>query len=516
MKSFKRDYNYTEEDKKLVNSLAVSLQQLGAFVACFFIWPVTHKIGRKYAIAACSLVFCIGAAIQTAQTHSKPAFYVGRVIAGLGLGGSSVVVPMFSSEMTPKEIRGQIGSFYQLMFTLGIFTSYWIDWGVARNFSKSDSSMWQIPVGLQMLWAGLLGILVFTLKESTRWLTAKGRHEEAWNSLSWIRADQGEATQAEMEEIRRGVELEAHAREGFRMIEMVQKGNLRRTLTAAAVFTAQQATGATAFAYYGPQYFNLLVNKGSENSLLLTAIFGAIKVAACLTFVIFVADNVGRRWVLTAGALFMAACQLSTAAVVKTHPARDGTVTSAGIATIALIYLFVIAYNFSWGPLPWPYVSEVSLPYPFPPRCAFIRSPPLTQASTDLPHQDPRARHRHRRRLAMALRLRLHPHHAVHDRQYQMGHLPALGPLRLLYRLLRLVLLDGDAGEVVGGDYETRERDGWEGVCGGGGEGRGSCWKVCGLGVLVIKMVWLLDLGAQDALCVLVERKGHQYLASVE
>ena len=83
------------------------------------IWPVTHKIGRKWSIAISSLVFCVGAAIQTAQTHSTSAFYVGRVIAGLGLGGSSVVVPMFSSEMTPKQIRGQVGSFYQLMFTLG-------------------------------------------------------------------------------------------------------------------------------------------------------------------------------------------------------------------------------------------------------------------------------------------------------------------------------------------------------------------------------------------------------------
>lgn len=58
----------------------------------------------------------------------------------------------------------------------------------------------------------------------------------------------------------------------------------------------------------------------------------------------------------------MAACQISTAAVVKTHPGgegEDGAITSAGIATIALIYLFVIAYNFSWGPLPWPYVSEI-------------------------------------------------------------------------------------------------------------------------------------------------------------
>lgn len=243
---------------------------------------------------------------------------------------------------------------------IGIFTSYWVDWGVAKNYAKTDSTMWQIPVGLQILWAGLLGLGMFTLKESTRWLTSKGRHEEAWASLRWIRADDGPATQAEMEEIRAGVELEAHAREGFRLVEMVQKGNLRRTLTAAAVFTAQQATGATAFAYYGPQYFKLLVKGDSESNLLLTAIFGAIKVAACALFVIFVADNVGRRWILTAGALFMAACQLSTAAVVKTHPAPgDGTVTSAGIATIALIYLFVIAYNFSWGPLPWPYVSEI-------------------------------------------------------------------------------------------------------------------------------------------------------------
>lgn len=58
----------------------------------------------------------------------------------------------------------------------------------------------------------------------------------------------------------------------------------------------------------------------------------------------------------------MAACQVATAAVVKARPppggAADLPVTWPGVATIALIYLFVIAYNFSWGPLPWPYCSE--------------------------------------------------------------------------------------------------------------------------------------------------------------
>lgn len=55
--------------------------------------------------------------IETINTHSRPAFYVGRVIAGLGLGSATVIVPMFSSEMMPKEIRGKVGCFLQLSFT---------------------------------------------------------------------------------------------------------------------------------------------------------------------------------------------------------------------------------------------------------------------------------------------------------------------------------------------------------------------------------------------------------------
>lgn len=78
-------------------------------------------------------------------------------------------------------------------------------------------------------------------------------------------------------------------------------------------------------------------------------------------------DRFGRRPVLAAGASFMAVCMLATAGVVKNHPPENGAVSSAGIATVALIYLDIIAYNFSWGPLPWPCTSEI-----FPTR---IREP---------------------------------------------------------------------------------------------------------------------------------------------
>jgi hypothetical protein len=253
---------------------------------------------------------------------------------------------MFSSEMTPKELRGQIGSFYQLMFTLGIFTSYWVDYGVARGISNEESGQWQIPIGLQVVFASLLCAGTLSLKESVRWYAHKGLHDEAWESLKWIRASDDDEVQIEMEEIRAGVEQEARAREGLQLLELMQKGNATRTITAVLIFAAQQATGATAFAYFGPQYFKLLVGNRGNSALFLTAIFGAVKVAACAVFVIFVAENVPRKVILTGGALVMAACQLSTAAVVKSHPAEaDGPVTASGVATVALIYLFVIAYK---------------------------------------------------------------------------------------------------------------------------------------------------------------------------
>lgn len=80
---------------------------------------------------------------------------------------------------------------------------------------SAPSRQWQIPIGLQLLPAALLGLGMLTLKESTRWLTRKGRHEEAWQSLQWVRGNSSEAAMAEMEEIRMGVEMEVRATEGF-------------------------------------------------------------------------------------------------------------------------------------------------------------------------------------------------------------------------------------------------------------------------------------------------------------
>ena len=368
LKSFDKDYHFGGKHQTSTNkaqSLAVSLQNLGAFVACFFIWPIVKRIGRKPAIIVASFVFCIGVVIQTVSTHSLPAFYVARVIAGLGLGSATVVVPMYSSEMTPKELRGQIGCFFQLLYTLGIFTSYWVDYGVSANF-KATTKQWQIPIGLQLLPASLLGFGMLTLPESLRWHIVRGEHDKAWKSLSWVRASESAEVKEELEEIRTGVQLELQEMQGLTIGELMTGTSFKLMLTSFLIFMGQQATGATAFAYYSTQYFKAMVGSSGQQSLLLSGIFGAVKVVACATFVFLLANRFGRRKPLIIGAIGMMIAMVIAAAVVATEPKPNG-VHPSGIALVAMIYLFVIIYNMSWGPLPWAYIGEI-----FPTR---IREP---------------------------------------------------------------------------------------------------------------------------------------------
>jgi len=93
------DFHYTTAEKTKVNSLTVGLEQLGSFVSCMAFYPLATRFGRKYCIMGSTLVFLIGAIIETANTTSLPGWYAARIIAGMGQGGLSVVVPMYCAEV---------------------------------------------------------------------------------------------------------------------------------------------------------------------------------------------------------------------------------------------------------------------------------------------------------------------------------------------------------------------------------------------------------------------------------
>jgi MFS family permease len=125
LSAFESDFRYTKSEATSINSNYVSILQAGAFFGCFLIWPITARYGRRLSLVCSSLVFCVGGILQVINTHSLGVFYAGRVISGLGVGAATVLVPMFSAEMAPKNMRGQLGSCFQLFFALGVCVSYW-------------------------------------------------------------------------------------------------------------------------------------------------------------------------------------------------------------------------------------------------------------------------------------------------------------------------------------------------------------------------------------------------------
>jgi hypothetical protein len=245
------------------------------------------------------------------------------------------------------------------MFTWGVFTSYWADYAVKKRIPDSMASQWQVPIALQMAPASMLATSLLFIPESVRWLVKRGRVDEAWASLSWIRGGDSPEARAEFEEIKMATMVETNALEGFKQRELLKPQNRKRFIMAFAIFLCQQSTGATALAYFGPQVFKLVVGPGDRN-LLVTGIFGFIKVLACGIFVLFVSERFGRKSLLMVGALGMATCMFVVAILDKVKPPGQGAVMAPGYAMVGLIFLNIVFYNTSWGPLPWIYVSEVS------------------------------------------------------------------------------------------------------------------------------------------------------------
>mgnify|MGYP001565185672 CR=1 FL=1 len=198
-------------------------------------------------------------------------------------------------------------------------------------------------MGLQILSAGILLLGTFTLPESFRWLLAQNRTDEAWKSITWIRGDDGERTAAEYNETQLGLKAENAAKDNFSIRELWQPANRLRFIVGPTLFVFQNTTGSSALAVFGPQYFKLLVGSTGNRNLLLTGLFGAVKVIACTFFIWVLAERFGRRILLTGGSALMAICMLITALIVKYIPTESSTtVTAAGKATVAMIYLDIM------------------------------------------------------------------------------------------------------------------------------------------------------------------------------
>lgn len=369
LKSFKDDFGlptdqsgFASSKNAQISSNVVSLLTAGCFFGAIGGAIMNEKYGRRYSLMFFSVIFLVGAAVQTGAHHSIGQIYGGRVIAGLGIGGMSSITPEFVAENCPPAVRGRIAGLFQEFLVLGSTFAYWLDYGVSLHIPTS-TKQWRVPVAIQIIPGGVMLVGLFFLKESPRWLTRKGRHEEALSSLSYIRNTEANDPEVihELAEVRAAVEEELHLTEGVTWKECLAPGVRVRFITGFGIMFCQQFSGTNSIGYYAPEIFQTVGVSKTNSALFATGVYGTVKVIATGLFLWLGIETLGRRKSLLAGALWMMAMMFILGAVLNTHPpdTKSSTVSSASIAMVVMIYLYVIGYSASWGPIPWIYLSEI-------------------------------------------------------------------------------------------------------------------------------------------------------------
>ncbi|KXX78528.1 Quinate permease [Madurella mycetomatis] len=363
-------YGYVDYDavaKADMSQNIASTLQAGCFLACLITPWMTDKWGRRWALIATGLVTLVGVVLQTGScdTGNLAVMYVGRFVAGLGVGAASMLTPLYVSECAPRAIRGGLTAFYQLFIVGGVMISFWINYGCLLHIE--GKATYAVPLALQAVPALLLVIFMFMVPESPRWTAKQDNWEETTKIIVRLRGLPAEHTyvQTEIQDMAQQLENEKRligdASTKTLLKEMwVIPGNRKRAIISVMLMIWQQMTGVNAINYYAPQIFAGLGMTGTSVQLFATGVYGIVKVVGCLFFLIFLADSLGRRRSLLWTSAAQAISMYIVGAYGKTEPPVAGRpISGFGYFAIVLIYLWAVFFQFGWGPVCWILVSEI-------------------------------------------------------------------------------------------------------------------------------------------------------------
>ncbi|UBV40673.1 glucose transporter GlcP [Staphylococcus xylosus] len=322
--------------------LVVSSMLVGAIFGSGASGPMSDRLGRRRVVFIIAIIYIVGALIL-ALAPSMPILVLGRLIIGLAVGGSTAIVPVYLSEMAPTEQRGSLSSLNQLMITIGILSSYLI------NYAFTPIEGWRWMLGLAIVPSVILLIGVAFMPESPRWLL-EHRSEKAARDVMKLTFKDSEIDK----EIADMKEINSISESTWNVLKSTW---LRPTLIIGSIFALlQQIIGINAIIYYAPTIFNK-AGLGNATSILGTVGIGTVNVLITIVAIMII-DKVDRKRLLVIGNIGMVASLLIMAVLIWTI----GIQSSAWII-VACLTLFIIFFGFTWGPVLW-----VMLPELFPMR----------------------------------------------------------------------------------------------------------------------------------------------------
>ncbi|XP_019964613.2 solute carrier family 2, facilitated glucose transporter member 8 isoform X1 [Paralichthys olivaceus] len=328
-----------------------SIVTVGAAVGGLLGGWMVEKIGRKLSLMFCSLPFVFGFTIIIAAQNVWM-LYLGRTLTGLASGVTSLVVPLYISEMAHERVRGTLGSCVQLMVVLGIMGVYlaglFLDW---RWLAICCS----VPPTLLM-------VCMCFMPETPRFLLSQGKRREAEEALRFLR---GPDAPVEWECAR--IENACDERgSSFQMSDLRDPGIYKPLMIGIMLMIFQQFTGINAIMFYAQNIFEQAHFKESD---LASVIVGLIQVVVT-ALAALIMDKAGRKVLLIISGVAMV---ISTTAfgvyfylMSKLHngPASLsllGEEPHADLAWLALasMAVFIAGFALGWGPIPWLVMSEI-------------------------------------------------------------------------------------------------------------------------------------------------------------
>lgn len=340
--------------------LIVSILNIGCAIGGIILSKAGDMYGRRMGLIIVVVIYIVGIVIQIATINKWYQYFIGRIIAGLGIGGIAVLSPMLIAEVSPKHLRGSLVACFQLMITLGIFLGYCTNYGT-KNYS--NSVQWRVPLGLCFAWAlFMIGGMTF-VPESPRYLCEKGRVEEAKRSVAVsnkVSVDDPSVL-AEIELIQAGIEAEREAgTASWGELFSIKEKIFQRLIMGCMIQSLQQLTGDNYFFYYGTTIFKAI---GLEDSFETSIVIGVVNFAS--TFVgIYLVGRYGRRTCLLWGAATMTACMVIYASVGVTRLYPDGSKNTsvsskgAGNCMICFTCFYIFCFATTWAPIPFIVNSE--------------------------------------------------------------------------------------------------------------------------------------------------------------
>jgi sugar porter (SP) family MFS transporter len=265
---------------------------------------------------------------------------VARIIGGLGIGGSSVLGPMYIAEISPARLRGRMVGLFQFNVVAGILLAYLSNYLISLRHLGINEWRWQLAA--PALPSAIFLSLLFAIPRSPRWLVKKKRLDAARSALARV----GEVDpQAELAQIIESVELEK-CLSGEKLFSRSHRLPIFLALTI-GIFC--QLSGINAVLYYLNDIFAAAGANANSGGIQTIAVGATNLVFTTLAMLII--DKAGRRVLLLIGSVGMAATLLGIAVIFRTQVHRE--------LLVWLLIGYCASFSFSLGAVIWVYMSEV-------------------------------------------------------------------------------------------------------------------------------------------------------------